>query len=157
MGVFIARRFPKHALWNDDATALLKPDGGSLNTQALQALLDDRENRKVGYENEQPADITAPVKAGWNMICTFESGLWSATSGTPTLTQGHTGWNGSGALSPSTVNEVVLTSTSPVAMLARVETRLQVPLVKSSQAPAASVASLCRSSRPSTVGVDSHA
>ena len=39
MGVFIARRFPKHALWNDDATALLKPDGGSLNTQALQALV----------------------------------------------------------------------------------------------------------------------
>lgn len=65
--------------------------------QAVQALLDDRENHKVGYENEQPAGITAPVNAGWNMICTFESGLWSATSGTPTLTQGHTGWNGSGA------------------------------------------------------------
>ena len=44
MGVFIARRFPKHALWNDDATALLKPDGSELvaltaaQVQAVQAM-----------------------------------------------------------------------------------------------------------------------
>ena len=30
MGAFIARRFPKHARWNDDDTALLKPDGSEL-------------------------------------------------------------------------------------------------------------------------------
>ena len=36
MGVFIARRFPKHALWNDDATALLKPDGSELVVLAVQ-------------------------------------------------------------------------------------------------------------------------
>ena len=45
MGAFIARRFPKHARWNDDDTALLKPDGSELvvltsaQVQAVQGLV----------------------------------------------------------------------------------------------------------------------
>ena len=60
MGVFIARRFPKHALWNDDATALLKPDGGSIDMQAVQALVSGarilRESSRRGFP--LLADIT---------------------------------------------------------------------------------------------------
>ncbi|MCB1503368.1 MAG: hypothetical protein KDJ47_00175 [Hyphomicrobiaceae bacterium] len=37
MGVFIARRFPKHARWNDDDTALLAPDGSAMTlTEAAE-------------------------------------------------------------------------------------------------------------------------
>lgn len=53
--------------------------------------------RNVGYEGEQPANITKPVLAMGRVAARFGSGMWTATSGAPTLTQGYTGWDGSGA------------------------------------------------------------
>lgn len=53
--------------------------------------------RNVGYESEQPATITAPVLEMGKVAARFGSGMWTATSGSPTLTQGYTGWDGSGA------------------------------------------------------------
>ncbi len=65
--------------------------------QATLALLDDKAGRVVGYENEQPADITAPVTAMGSLAARFASGMWTQPSATATLTQGYTGWDGSGA------------------------------------------------------------
>jgi hypothetical protein len=53
--------------------------------------------RNVGYEFEQPATITAPVLEMGKVAARFGSGMWTATTGSPTLTQGYTGWDGSGA------------------------------------------------------------
>lgn len=52
--------------------------------------------RMVGYNQEQPAGITKPVRAFGKLAARFGSGQWTATGGTPTLTQGHTGWDGAG-------------------------------------------------------------
>lgn len=65
--------------------------------RALRALADDRPGRMVGYENEQPADITRPVTRPGKLLCEFLADQWTASISTPTLTQGHTGWDGSGA------------------------------------------------------------
>lgn len=64
---------------------------------AAKALLDDRAARMVGASLEQPADITRPVRAMGKLATRFGSGMWSSIVGTPTLTQGYTGWDGSGA------------------------------------------------------------
>lgn len=54
------------------------------------------QSRTVGYENEQPGGITAPVTAQGKLVAEFLSGQWAASISTPTLTQGHTGWDGAG-------------------------------------------------------------
>lgn len=54
-------------------------------------------SRDIGYSLDQPGSITKPVTAYGKLACRFGSGQWSATSGSPTLTQGYTGWDGSGA------------------------------------------------------------
>lgn len=53
--------------------------------------------RSIGYTLDQPGTITKPVTAYGKLACRFGSGQWTATSGSPTLTQGYTGWDGSGA------------------------------------------------------------
>jgi hypothetical protein len=45
----------------------------------------------------QPAGVTRAVTSIGKLACRFGTGQWTATSGSPTLTQGYTGWNGSGA------------------------------------------------------------
>lgn len=55
--------------------------------------------RTVGYENEQPAAIIGPVRNFGKVVTNFTNGKWLTSAGTPTLTQGYTGWNGSGAKS----------------------------------------------------------
>jgi len=50
----------------------------------------------VGYELEQPIDITKPVTSIGKLAARFATGHWAVLSGSPTLTQGHTGWNSSG-------------------------------------------------------------
>lgn len=44
----------------------------------------------------QPLTITKPVTSIGKLACNFATGLWSINAGSPTLTQGYTGWNGSG-------------------------------------------------------------
>lgn len=53
--------------------------------------------RNVGYENEQPAAIIAPVTNFGKIVARFSGSVWTATAGVPTLTQGYTGWDGAGA------------------------------------------------------------
>lgn len=53
-------------------------------------------SRYVGYEMEQPAEITGPVSRFGKLACRFGTGQWSIVSGTPALTQGYTGWDGAG-------------------------------------------------------------
>lgn len=65
--------------------------------QAVQSLLDDRAGRVVGFNLEQPADITSPVRALGRLVARFGPGMWSSIVGAGTLTQGYTGWDGSGA------------------------------------------------------------
>lgn len=55
--------------------------------------------RTVGYENEQPAAIIGPVKNFGKVVTNFTTGKWLANVGLPVLTQGYTGWNGSGVKS----------------------------------------------------------
>lgn len=52
--------------------------------------------RNVGYENEQPAAIMAPVTNYGKVAVNFTTG-WYVVTGTPTLTQAYTGWDGAGA------------------------------------------------------------
>lgn len=54
-------------------------------------------DRKIDASLAQPGAITRPVTAYGKLACRFGSGQWTATSGSPTLTQGYTGWDGSGA------------------------------------------------------------
>lgn len=63
MGAFIARRFPKHARWNDDDTALLKPDGSELvvltaaQVQAMQAQVGKPRFRWVAGDHTTGASV----------------------------------------------------------------------------------------------------
>lgn len=50
----------------------------------------------VGYEQEQPAEIADAVTQYGRLACRFGSGQWTAILGSPTLTQGYTGWDGAG-------------------------------------------------------------
>ncbi len=52
--------------------------------------------RVVGDELSQPATITSAVTAFGKLAARFGTGQWTATAGSPTLTQGYTGWDGSG-------------------------------------------------------------
>lgn len=52
--------------------------------------------RLVGSKLEQPAAIARPVSTWGKLACRFGSGQWTASVGTPTLTQGYTGWDGAG-------------------------------------------------------------
>lgn len=54
------------------------------------------DSRVVGYTNEQPGGITRPVTRYGKLVAEFLSGQWAASISTPTLTQGHTGWDASG-------------------------------------------------------------
>jgi len=45
----------------------------------------------------QPAGVTRAVTSIGKLACRFGTGQWTATTGSPTLTQGYTGWDGSGA------------------------------------------------------------
>ncbi|HMN15203.1 MAG TPA: polysaccharide deacetylase family protein [Bellilinea sp.] len=53
-------------------------------------------SRYVGYEGEQPAEITGVVKKYGRLVTNFTTGRWTLSSGAPTLIQGYTGWDGSG-------------------------------------------------------------
>lgn len=64
------------------------PDGRLLD--AIQA------GRTVGYDGDQPAAITRAVTNMGRLACRFGAGQWTASVGAPVLTQGHTGWDGSG-------------------------------------------------------------
>lgn len=66
------------------------------HVRAVQALIDDRLGRTVGYDNEQPADITRAVLRPGKLVCEFLNGQWAASISAPALTQGYTGWNGAG-------------------------------------------------------------
>lgn len=50
----------------------------------------------VGYDLDQPATITKPITKYGKLVATFNTGKWTLVSGAPTLTQGYTGWDGSG-------------------------------------------------------------
>jgi len=76
---------------NEDSTSLVSGDG----TQIL--LSSFGRNRAIGASLDQPAEITKPVSTYGKLACRFGTGQWSATTGSPTLTQGYTGWDGSGA------------------------------------------------------------
>ena len=56
-------------------------------------------NRFVGALDDQPAEITRPCNALGSLVCRFGNGHWTSIVGSATLTQGHTGWDGSGAVS----------------------------------------------------------
>ena len=47
------------------------------------------------YRN-QPIGITSPVKKAGKVVSTFKSGQWAAGTGSPTLTQGFTGYDVNG-------------------------------------------------------------
>lgn len=66
----------------------------AFDTAALQALANDRGARVLA--DGQPYDITSSVISMGKLACRFGSGQWTATSGSPALTQGYTGWDGSG-------------------------------------------------------------
>lgn len=53
--------------------------------------------RLVGDDLGQPAQVTKAVTKFGKLAARFGSGQWTATTGAPTLTQGYTGWDGSGA------------------------------------------------------------
>lgn len=53
--------------------------------------------RAVGYESEQPAGIISPVTNFGKIVTNFTTGRWAIQTGLPVLTQGYTGWDGSGA------------------------------------------------------------
>lgn len=80
----------------DGAVTYTEPELTESNVRAIVAFIDDKPGRMVGYENEQPAGITTPVTAMGSVAARFASGMWTATSGSPTLTQGYTGWDGAG-------------------------------------------------------------
>ncbi len=52
--------------------------------------------RAIGADLEQPATIAAPVTSIGKLACRFGSGMWLTLTGAQALTQGHTGWDGSG-------------------------------------------------------------
>lgn len=49
-----------------------------------------------GVKQEQLAETTKPVTKFGQLACRFGAGMWSVTAGSPTVTQGYTGWDGSG-------------------------------------------------------------
>ncbi len=67
---------------------------------AAQALVSGAVNlptaRMVGDDLSQPSSITRAVTKPGKLAARFGSGQWTATTGTPVLTQGYTGWDGSG-------------------------------------------------------------
>jgi len=87
---------------NAETTGLTESVLSNAEQAGVQALVSGAWSppaRMVGFNQEQPAAITRPVRTFGKLACRFGSGQWTATSGTPTLTQGHTGWNGSGVKS----------------------------------------------------------
>lgn len=69
---------------------------GIENVPALVSAAGNPPQRVVGYEREQPAAIARPVTSPGKLAARFGSGMWLTLSGAPTLTQGYTGWDGSG-------------------------------------------------------------
>lgn len=60
---------------------------------------------------DQPSSITKPVKKAGDVVCVFHSGIWSASTNAPTLTQGVTGYDAAGAVTgvtPRTQKEMLL-------------------------------------------------
>lgn len=51
---------------------------------------------RIGFDLEQPLEIASPVQTYGKLACRFGSGQWSISGGSPTLTQGYTGWDGAG-------------------------------------------------------------
>jgi len=72
----------------DSSGVMIMPSGESIGGGAPA--------RAVGYELEQPAKITSPVKKFGKLAARFGSGQWVLNGGTPILTQGYTGWDGAG-------------------------------------------------------------
>lgn len=69
------------------------PGDGNLAAVADAAL----PGRRLGDLLAQPLAIAKPVTAWGKLACRFGAGQWSTVAGAPTLTQGYTGWDGSGA------------------------------------------------------------
>lgn len=71
------------------------PDGfGDLATVVKPAAVASRTQFKL--DQGQPAQITRPVTKYGKVVCNFLPGLWSATIGSPILTQGFTGYDANG-------------------------------------------------------------
>lgn len=72
----------------------------SVQVGVIQALVSGAWNppqRLIGDDLGQPAGITQSVTSIGKLAARFGSGQWSVSNGAPTLTQGYTGWDGSGA------------------------------------------------------------
>lgn len=66
-------------------------------TQALVSGAGSLPQRAVGGgEGEQPAGITKAVRSMGKLACRFGASMWTVAAGSPTLTQGYTGWDGAG-------------------------------------------------------------
>ena len=76
------------ALYDETTQSLVSGD------QIIQLM---EPKRYIGASLEQPGGITRPVSSIGKLACRFGSGQWSINSGSPVLTQGYTGWDGSGA------------------------------------------------------------
>lgn len=81
----------------DDPQVLARLD--TLQAQEAQTLVSGVGNlpeRMIGAGQEQPAAIAKPVKRYGKLACNFTTGLWTSSAGAAVLTQGHSGWDGSG-------------------------------------------------------------
>ena len=113
----------------------------SAELTALQTLVSEHgifpTTRMVGYDLDQPAGITAPCSSMGSLVARFGSGAWTAIVGSPTLTQGHTGWDGAGVKSgvtsltgmPDMLKWVPAADTSEAVRLQSVGTNLLTPNV----------------------------
>jgi hypothetical protein len=89
------------------------PDGYGDLAAAVNDLVDVVNVPAVNAElyQEQPIAITRVVKKAGNVVSTFGSGLWAASTGAPTLTQGFTGYDAIGnviGVTPRTQPEMLL-------------------------------------------------
>lgn len=71
-------------------------EADAIAAQALVSGAWNSPDRFTGETLDQPAGITQSVRSIGKLAARFGSGQWTSSSGAPTLTQGYTGWDGSG-------------------------------------------------------------
>ena len=132
---------PQPVPQTDTDTAPLAPQLSAAEVAATRSLVSGAGTlptaRLVGAQLDQPAAITNPCTALGSLVARFGSGAWTSIVGSPTLTQGHTGWNGSGAKSgitsltgmPDMLKWVPTADTTEAVRLQSVGTNLLTPSV----------------------------
>lgn len=80
---------------------------------ALNAAVNNLYGRSPSYAGlyqNQPQDITSPVKKAGKVVTVFHAGYWSASTGAPALTQAFTGYDAAGSvtgITPRTQKEML--------------------------------------------------